>query len=112
MKNILLIPILLMVSLNLWSQSTLTEFHLRLPNSNLDQHTISITFPNAHNFVLCEFDRLIEGSVQIFFNDEPTPQIINSGGCQQFAIDPKVQPIKKIKITFITNSDTWVMFQI
>jgi len=112
MNKLILIPILLMISLNLWSQSTLKEFLVKLPNSDLDQHTISITFPNAHNFVLCEFDRLIEGSIQIFFNDASTPQIIDSGASQQFVIDPKVQSIKKIKIIFTTNSDTWVRFQI
>ena len=111
MKKTFLIPILFL-SINLFGQPTLKEFQLLLPNSNLDDHTIQITFPNAHKFVLCEFDRLVEGSVQIFFNDEPTPQIINSGVCQQFLIDPKVHPVKKIKIIFTTISDTWVRFQI
>jgi hypothetical protein len=111
MKKTLLIPILFLSS-NLFGQPTLKEFQLLLPNSDLDEHTIQITFPNAHKFVLCEFDRLVEGSVQIFFNDEPTPQIINSGQGQQFVLNPKVQPVKKIKLLFTTNSDTWVRFQI
>lgn len=111
MRKTFLILILLMSSLNLFAQSNLKEVLIKLPNPNNEQHTVTITFPNAHNFVLCEFDRLVEGSVQIFINGASTPQIINSGECQQFGIDPKVQPIKKIKILFTSNSDIWVRFQ-
>jgi len=86
----------------------LKEFQVLLPNSNGEVHTVSITHQNAHNFVLCEFDRLVEGSVQIYINDEPTPQIINLGQCQQFQINQKVQ---SIKIVFQTKTDLWVRFQ-
>lgn len=108
MKTILILLITL-ISIAIQAQTPkLKEFQILLPKSNDEVHTINITFPIAHTFVLCEFDRIIEGSVQIYINNEPTPKIINLGQSQQFLMDQKVH---HLKILFQTKTDLWVRFQ-
>ncbi len=109
MKSILILTITTLFSISIQAQTPkLKEFQILLPKSADEIHNINITFTASHTFVLCEFDRLVEGSVQIYINNEPTPQIINLGQCQQFIIDQKV---RHLKISFQTQTDLWIRFQ-
>jgi hypothetical protein len=90
----------------------LQEFHVQLPDSQLEEHNIVMTFRNPINLTSVEFDRWIEGLVWITINNAPEPQIINSGQDEQtFWFDANVK-VHSIKIKYQTNHDTWLNFKL
>jgi len=85
-----LILILCLIPFFGFSQTQLVEFNVKLPTSKLEEHIVKITFPNAQNLAVIEFDRIPDGIVQIWINNRL--EVKSDGFSQRFELDAKVHP--------------------